>query len=434
MTHLMGLTDHRGRHHFRSGDGKLNRTLKNPDDTTRRLDPHEISLRGLAESVLGENWDRQMGKVRAWLQLRELFESDPTNEGRTVLEDDGAGAIMPSAFANINAFTAVASGLLEVGILEAYESPEFIADQLAPVEPSKQFEGRKTIGAARLGDVAEERLPGMPTKRVQFGERWLTQPRTVENSLACELTQEAVYLDLTGGQVTEHANSVGDWLAYRKELRVIDSFIGTGQESGAPGYNIYLFNYKGTSYNPFAAAGALYDNDITSGNELLYRANIQAAEIKFRDMVDPETATRIRVTPNTMLVNREKFYVAEDLFTADKVEFRDSPGATSGDKATRYGNNALKGKYRVLESPLVFERCDAADGLNLSTAASGTIWWLFESGTRTHSYIQNWPLRTQTAAPNQVDMIDRGLVLFVKADERGIPMWKDPRRVVRNKA
>ena len=43
---------------------------------------------------------------------------------------------MASAFANINAFTGAVSGLLEVSILEAYENPEFIGSQLAPVEPS----------------------------------------------------------------------------------------------------------------------------------------------------------------------------------------------------------------------------------------------------------------------------------------------------------
>jgi hypothetical protein len=437
MRHMMGLCDKRGRN-YRDEAG--NRILKDPTDDTGktipRLRPGAIPLRALNESLLGDDQERSLRMIDHVMKIREVMEATiaADGEGRTLLEDNGAGALMPSAFANINAWTGVATGLMEVGILEAYQNPEFIADQLAPVEPSRQIEGRKTIGAARIGDQAEERLPNMPTKRVQFGERWIVQPRTVENAVAAELLWETVFLDITGGQISEHANEVGDWLAYRKELRVIDSFIGTGQVSGAAGYGVYVFNYKGTSYDPYASAGALYSNDVSS-NELLYRNNIKTAEIKFRDMTDPETGTRVNITPNTMLVNREKKYEAEDLFSADKVEFRDSPGATSGEKATRYGKNQLAGKYAVLESPLYYERCTASDGLNLSASAAGNQWILFERGPKTHVYVQNQPLTTvSVAGASQVDMVDRNAVLFVKAWERGIPWWKDPRRAVRNRA
>lgn len=436
VRHLMGLCDRRGRPYK---DAAGNRILKDPTDSKggkiARLLPSQIPMRALNESLLGDDHERSLSMAGNLMKRRELLEAEAAVEGRTLLEDNAAGAMGPSAFANINAWTGVAVGLLEVGILEAYDNPEYIADQLAPVEPSRMIEGRKTIGAARMGDQAEERLPGMPTKRAQFGERWLTQPRTVENALSAELLWETAFLDITGGQISEHANAVGDWLAYRKELRTIDSFIGCGQVSAAAGYGVYVYSYKGTNYNPYAASGALYDNDITSGNELLYRNNIQNAEIKFRDMVDAETGTRITVTPDTMLVNREKKYVAEDLFSADKVEFRDSPGATSGEKATRYGTNQLKGKYAVLESPLVYQRCTDADGLALSADAAAKQWFLFRRGNKLHVYVQNQPLTTvSVSGGTQVDMVDRNVLLYVKAWERGIPMWKDPRYVVRNRA
>jgi hypothetical protein len=436
VRHLMGLCDKRGRD-YRDGAG--NRVLRDPTDgngkTIPRLRPDQIPMRALNESLLGDDPEAAVRAVPHVRRMREIMEAARAIEGseRTLLEDTGAGAMMPSAFADINAWTGVSVGLLEVGILEAYTNPEYIADQIAPVETSRIIEGRKTIGAARVGDQAEERLPGMPTKRVQFGERWLTQPRTVENALAAELLWETVFLDITGGQISQHANDIGDWLAYHKDLRCIDSFIGTGQVSTAPGFGVYVFTYKGTSYNPYAASGVLYNNDLAS-NQLLYRGNIQTAEIAFRDMTDPETGTRVMITPNTMLVNREVKYIAEDLFSADKVEFRDSPGATTGDRATRYGNNQLKGKYQVVESALVYQRCTDANGLNLSATAAAQQFFLYERGNKTHVYIQNQPLTTVTVAgSNQVDMVDRNVVLFVKAWERGIPMWIDPRRVVRSR-
>ena len=85
-------------------------------------------------------------------------------EGRSILEA-GVGAVQPSAFANINAFTAVVAGLLEISIMEGFQLPEFIADQLMPPDNTKMFAGRKVIGTTRLGNKAEERQPGMPTAR-----------------------------------------------------------------------------------------------------------------------------------------------------------------------------------------------------------------------------------------------------------------------------
>lgn len=428
VTHLLGLTDPNGRYHT----GPLGRrVLKNPVDPhgkeMPRLSIHDVSTKGLMEAVLGESPNPK--RISQYLNMRELFEGGDEVQSwtRSLFEDSAAGAIGASAFSNINAYTGVVSGLLEVAILEAYQNPDFIGSELAPVEPSKQFEGRKTIGVSRLGNQAETRLPLMPTKRVATGERWITQPRTVEKALAAEVSQEAMFLDLTGGQLAEHAGAagVGEWLAYAQELDIIDSFIGV----------VNSYNYKGTSYNTYISAG-YYDNYISSGNELLHEDNVQSVLIKFRDMTDPDTGTRIMVKANAVLVNREKSRTANSIFgpTAQSYQLRDAPGATTGTQQINVSDPAYKGQFKILESPLVYERCTAAAGLNLSASNAGKAWWTFESGPKTHVWVQNWPLRTQTAAPNQVDMIDRGVVMFVKADLRGVAMWKDPRRVVQSRA
>lgn len=422
VTHLLGLTDERGRYHTnRLG----RRILKDPTDGPR-LQIDQVHVRGLLEATVGESINPK--KILQYLNNRELIESsEHAAWTQSLFEDTGAGAVMASAFSNINAYTGVVSGLLEVAILEAYENPEFIGDTLAPVEPSKQFEGRKTIGVSRLGNVSEERFPGMPTKRVGASERWITQPRTVERALACEVTQEAMFLDITGGQLAEHcgAAGVGEWLAYAQELDRIDAFIGA----------VNSYNYKGTAYNTYAAAGALYDNYISSANDLVHEDNVQAVRIKFRDMTDPDTGTRILIKANTVLVNEERLRYANAIFgpTAQSYQLRDNETPGAGVKTQiNVSDPAYKGQYKVLCSPLVFDRCTAATGLNLSAANAAKLWFMFESGPKTLVWVQNWPLRTQTAAPNNADMIDRGVVMFVKADLRGVAMWKDPRRSVKS--
>lgn len=405
----LGLVDRRGKRHTdRAGNPRLVAPKDQAGNQLEALRPEEFSLRDLAESIIGEDWADQLrpDRVRQVMLMEE--------RGQGILEA-GTGAIAASAFANINAFTAVVAGLLEVKVLEGWQNPAYIADQLMPAEPTKMFDGRKVIGVSRVGDQAEERLPLMPTKRVQVGERWITQPRTVENALSCEVSQEAVYLDLTGDVLTE-AGDLGNWLGYRKELRCIDLFIGVT--------NSYV--YKGTSYNTYLTAGT-WDNDIAS-NELLHWTDIEEVEIKFRDMTDQETSTRVLIQPNTILVNREKLHTANAILGATNVQYRD---ATSSAHNIREFPNPVKG-YTVIESPLVYERCTASNGLNLSASVAGKYWWVFEKG-KPFKYAQNWPLRTQQAAPNQMDMIDRGVVFYMKADERGIPMVYEPRRVVRCK-
>jgi len=414
MRHLMGASDERGK---RYRDPKTGVQQRRPPrhssgSTLDYLDPSTVSLRDLAESILGEKWEAKMRSPR-WAWAVGL------QEEAALMEDTGAGAVMASQFADINAFTAVVSGLLEISLMDGWENPEFIMDQIMPDDATRMFDGRKVIGTTRLGDVSEPRYPGNPTKRAGFSERWITQPRTVENALACEVTQEAVYLDLTG-QVLEQANAVGDWIRWRKEMRCIDCFLGITN----------TYQYNGVGYNTYISAG--YFNNIIASNELYYWEQVQAAEVLFRDMLDPATGLRVRIVPDSMLVNQEKYYTAEAVLNATGIELRGSPGATSGQQDVRHSKNPLAGKYKLFTSPLVYQRMTDTSGLGLSAVNAARYWYLFDSKKPPFKYASNWPLRVQQAAPQQVDMIDRGIVLFVKADERGTPMVFEPRRVVQS--
>jgi hypothetical protein len=565
MYHLMGLKDRHGRDYR---DQYNRRILKDPMGHDGRPQPRllaeEFSLRDLCEGILGDaNVEARFNP--SILQRANLFEqSQPIMEA-------GTGAIAASQFSDINAFTAVVAGLLEIKILEQFENPAFIADKLMPPDPTKMFAGRKVIGATRMGDVAEVRLPGMPTARINIGERWITQPPTVENALSSEVTQEAVFLDLTG-EVLQNASDVGTWLGYRKELRCIDAFIGVPYAQ--------TYSYKGTAYQSFISNG-YFNNDLTgqelfhwdqvqtcvrkgtlidtdkgpiaidkldpamhaimfvdAENKVAYTRSyksykngfkplvrveaddgmsidvtadhkffvgfapfhcLQANELKcgdklqirakwanieepdmalarlesvrplgeadevwditnnapciegegnffaagflvhncllaFRDMKDPETNTRIMTDPNMVLVNMEKRVTAESIMgtLARDAEYRDAPGSTTNPQEVRIFNQPYKGRFEILDSPLVYQRCTDATGLNLSPTNAGKYWWMWQKG-KPIKYATNWGIRTQQAAPAQAEMIDRGIVLYVKADERGTPFWFEPRFVVRNR-
>ena len=414
MLHSLGLRDRNGDPYLDEGGNAL---IKNPLDskgnTIGRYSANQFSLRDLAEGIIGENWPDAFNP--SILRRASIFErSNPVLEA-------GTGAISPSQFADINAFTAVVSGLLEISVLEQFRAPDFIADKLAPVRDTKMFAGRKVIGATRVGDKAEERKPGMPTTRVQIGERWITMPATVENALSAEVTQEAVYLDLTG-EVLQNASDLGYWLGFRKEMRVIDAKIGVTN----------TYSYKGTSYNSYLTSG-YYTNDIT-GNELVHWDNVQNCLLAFRNMIDPETNTRVQIMPNKVLVNMEKLVAARSIMgdLAAGVQYRDAPGSATQAQQIREFQNPYKGDFEILQSPLVYQRMTDPTGLNLSASNAGKYWYMWEEG-KDLTYEQNWPIRTMQATPNSIDMLDRGVVLFIKADERGVPMWREPRRIIRSR-
>lgn len=412
VRYLLGASDRNGR---RYRDTKGVQKRQKPRDSKGAemgaLDPQSFSLRDLAEATLGENYEAKMRSPR-WAMACSL------QEEAALLEDNGAGAVAASQFADINAFTAVVSGLLEISVMDGWENPDFIMDQIMPDVPTRMFDGRKVIGTTRLGDVAEPRYPGNPTKRAGFSERWITQPRTVENALACEVTQEAVYLDLTG-EVLEQANAVGDWIRWRKEMRCIDCFIGVTN----------TYSYNGTSYNTYLS-NSTWNNALT-GNELLFWEQVQTVELAFRDMTDPATGLRVKIVPDSMYVNQEKLYTAQAILGATELEYRGIPGSTSANQDIRRFGNVLR-NYKLFTSPLVYQRMTDASGLNLSTTNAGKYWYVWDSKKPPFKYASNWPLRVQQAAPNQVDLIDRGIVLYVKADERGVPMVYEPRRIVQS--
>ena len=118
----LGLIDQHGRRRY---DRARNPLLHEVKDTTgaavERLRPEEFSLRDLAESVLGEGWVEQLNPDA--MRRAELVER------RQPILEAGTGAVMASAFANINAFTAVVSGLLEIKVMEGWQLPEFIAEE-----------------------------------------------------------------------------------------------------------------------------------------------------------------------------------------------------------------------------------------------------------------------------------------------------------------
>lgn len=419
IKHGLGLTDKSGNpNRDNAGNHRLHE---------QRLKPEQFSIQELAEGIIGSSWRNYFdpangGAMARHTVARSLVEQGFPNDSRALLESTGIG-IDPTAFANINAFTAVVGGLIEVKILEAFQNPALIADQLMPSEATK-LNGQKIIGVNRLGDKGKKRNPGEPHQRAQFNERWIETPETRENALAVDVLKETIFFDLTG-ELLNVAGSVGEELAYRKELEVIDTIIGVNNS----------FKYNGTSYNTYVTSKTLgYLND--HSNKLEDHLAINTSIQKFVKMEDPGTEKRILIMPDTILVNPARLTNAQLILGANMTESRVATGATQATSTNlsirQTPGNPYTGQFKILSSPLVEMRCTAADGLNLSQANADEYWWIMQSG-KSFRYMQNYPLNVQQAAPNQYEMIDKGIVASYFANERGIPSVWSPWHTVRNK-
>jgi hypothetical protein len=391
----------------------------------RKLRPEQFSIRDLAESIIGPSWSAwmdpsQLSSLARYNRHQSLME----NSGRSLLEANGIG-VDPTSFLNINTFTAIVGGLVEVKILETYNNPAFIADKIAPAEPTKMLGGQKIIGVTQIGDRARKRLPGQATERASFSERWVETPETEEHALAIDVNKETVFSDLTG-EILRVAGDIGKELGYRKELRVLDVFAGVNNST---------YKYNGTVYNTYVTTSTLgYLNDFS--NPLLDWTSINAVMMKFKDMADPHTGKRLLTQPNMIVCNPAALATLQLILGATSTERRTTPGATmstgSSLNISVSGSNPFAGQFEIASSPLLDQRCTDADGLNLSQANADQYFWVLEAG-KPFRYMQAYPLTVTQAAPNQYEMLDKGIVATYFANERGIPSVWDPHYVVRSK-
>jgi hypothetical protein len=371
----------------------------------------EMSLEAVGIGIFGyENFRRVFGPDRS---MRHTMEAGPAG-------------IDPTVFANINTFTGVVAGLVEVTMLERYIQATHIADQLVKIEPSKVIGQRKKIGIGMGGDQAKKRLPSEPHPRARLGEKWVRVPDTEERALAIDLPREAVFSDLTNDLV-EAAGAIGEWVGFRRAMVIYDVFLGIT--------NPFYFN--DTNYNTYQTSGtATANNNYTNSivNPVTDSLTMWTlADAAFADMKEPPppagTNTPIVITPDTVVVSPAYHKKMLAVTGGDMIRIGDGASST----VASYAPNPLKGQtLNVISSPQLYQRVTAADGKNLSGAAAQGRWWYFQKD-KPFGYSENWPLQVTSAPVDNYNMLDQGLVASFFADERGVPFVIDPRFVLENK-
>jgi hypothetical protein len=380
------------------------------DPAKRKMNANEWSLRGLAESLVGPEWVEGLERG--------------AHGGQMVFEAGGVASMVPGQFPNVSAYLGSVTGLLDAAVLEGYQRPGYIIDELVETLPSKTRQ-RKMIGTGRIGNQSQRRNPGDPYPMAQFGERYQVTPETNQDALALSITFEAVAFDQTQ-EILEQADKLGDELALKKELDGFTVIAGVTNP----------YNYKGTAYNTYLTAG----NWINDGsNVLVDYANFSVVDGLFSRMTDQETGLRINVEYDTVLVAPTKIQAAKAVLNATMVRTGSDTGGTNYTQTYAPGSRVEKQptikSSRYLDMLLTNATDDpVAPGLGLSQANADKYWWALKTGKGGAFYrTENWPLQVQQAAPNDFTMLNHKLLLAVFADQMHSFGVRDPRYVVRNK-
>jgi len=353
----------------------------------------DFSLRGLAEGLIPDG--REFVDL-----LNPQGQGDPDVPGLLEAVDSAA-------------FKTISGQLIYTAILEAYQNPMFIGDQVTTTIPT-QFNGEKIPGVTGLGDEAEVVDEGQPYPRAGVGEDWVDTPQTTKRGFLVEVTKEAVFFDRTN-LVLDRCKKVGDSLGINREKRILDLVLGVTNN----------YKWRDNAHDTYQASTPWIN--VNASNGLSDWTNIDDSLLMFSQLTDPHTAEPITVVPTQLLCHRAK--VATARYILNNTEVRVDPNANAGTQQYMVlvpNHQLIQGSYSILNSPWVDARYTAASLANTT--------WFFGDYKRAFAYMENWPITTVEMPANSYVEWERDIVAGWKASERGTVAVRDPRYVQKNTA
>lgn len=355
--------------------------------------PEEFSLRDMALTFCGVEWYQACNPA-----------SDV--DGRTLNAMEAGDGVDVTAFSNI------IGQLIINRIMESYQSPAFVASQLVDTIPTR-LDGEKIPGVQKLTDNFDGVVdPSMPYPSYGFGEDYIETPSTKKRGGIVPVTKEAIFFDRTN-LVLANAATVGETLGLNKEKRILDVILGVTNN----------YKWRGTSYNTYQTATP-WINDAGS-NELIDWTDVEAVELLFANMLDPNTSEPIVINGMQVLVMPEYKHAAQRVFGAKMIRYG-AGGSTSVTTVTEADNPLAAYSYQV--SALAKRRL-IASGVSASNAAK---YWFAGDFKKAFAYMENWPITVTQAPPNATAEFERDIVAQFKASERGVAAALNPRYVCRS--
>ena len=349
-------------------------------------------------------------------RLREIFE-EFVDGGREIVSSwsprsgGGSGGVMLSEESvNTAAFANITGQIVFSAMMEAFEDPVFIGDQLVKTVPT-EFSGEKIPGIGRLGDAAETVEEGGAYPSAGLAEEWVETPETTKRGFIVPVTKEAIFFDRTG-LVLQRAGEVGFWLALNKEKRILDAATGIStlyRRNGGTAIATYGDNSGSHDWDNLAASNALQDwTDVENVLSL------------FDDITDPMTGEPVLCNPNQLLVPGALYWTAARIVNATEIREVSNTNTTTIApnplRSSRAGNNS---QLKILSNQYVKARSGSPSSYYLGD---------FQ---RAFWYMENWGPTSVQAPVNSEAEFTRDIVQRFKISERGAVACVQPRVVAK---
>jgi len=368
------------------------------------INPRGISLRGLAEGIIGDDWADQLnrfnGPDRVFMEATEAV--DASN------------------------FAAITGQILITTVHEKYKLASFIGDQLVSSIPAGQNLSSEII--PWLSDISpspDTVQPGMPYPQTQFSGNYVRIPAIEKVGRICAITAEMIYSDKTA-QALASAESVGNYCGLVREERILNTVLGLT--------NNYVYGTAAGSestlntYSTTAQSGMTYGFINKVGSYALSNwASINTLEQLFYQMKDPNTGKPIDIfgPGMQMLVMPFQKYSASRILNPATTT-KNGPYATSGDVEQLESPNPLDNNYGILTSAHA-RNLLVTSGISATNADKYVYLGNFK---KAFVWREAKPMEVVQAPANNWAEFNQDIAVAIKASWWGSAGVMDPRYVV----
>jgi hypothetical protein len=379
------------------------------------VSPADFSVRQLFETFVRDSHGQACG--------REILEQYLPDGGLTLsdLAESGSGAVTTGAFSKIM------GQIVYNEILNAWNNPDFIADQLVRTVPTSFLDGEKIAGISAVGDDAEAVGETQPYPLTGITQAYVETPAPVKRGHILTLSREVLIGDRTG-VVLDRARTISQTMRMNKEKRVLDCVMGVTTS--------WKRNGSAATATYAASSAGVHNFDNVSGTtSLVDYTDVEAALLLLAAMTDPETGEPIMLSTRQILVPQTLLFTARRVVNATQLRYmsaRDSSSAASYESisANPLVNPNLPGvsaDLQILSSPYVDARISSSATVGTTVAANT---WYLGDFRKAFRYMEVWPLSVQEM-PQSADLAWRNdIVRGWKVSEFGVPAVIEPRYVV----
>lgn len=366
------------------------------DHKARSIRPQDFSFAEVAHTFLGRDYVAKLAEVSQMNAMGRLMEA--------------GGTVLPSHFGNISAFNDTVAGLIDAMVIEAYQGPEFIGDQVFDVV-SARVNGGAMIGVMNdsNGQETTDLLDGQPYGSVGLKETRVEIPDNQRHGISIELNQKVFLYDRTD-QVQSACQNAGYSVARNREVRMADTFLGITN----------TYTRDGVSSNTYLTTAGTTPNDYVNmeTNPLVDWHDIDQAIQLLEGNTDPGTGFEISIPREGM-----QLVVAPQKQMATAVIVRASSIQVNTNSAVdrTLADNPLPA-LTILSSRIWYNRLIAAS-VNASNAKNR---WHLGQFKKAFGYRQVVPFQVNQA---QIGLQEqkRDIVLAYVAMEHGVSFTKEPR-------